>query len=53
MEYIVATVTFPAPPTVKTTHVTCRMEHALHVRLAGPECIVNQVRIQQGKHVNN
>lgn len=50
---MVATVTCRAPPTVKTTHVTCRMEHALHVRLAGPESIVNQVRIQQVKHVNN
>lgn len=47
------TVTCRVQQTVKTTYVTYRMEHALHVSQDGPVCIVEQVRIQQEKVVNN
>lgn len=41
--YITATVIVRVPPTVKTTRVTDRMVHALHVNMDGPGCIVQQV----------
>lgn len=43
LEYIAVTVTCRVPPTVMTTHVTHRMEHALHVNLVGLEYSVKQV----------
>lgn len=52
MEYMVTTATCCVQATVKATHVTCRLEHALHVNLDGLECIAEQVRRQQGTHVN-
>lgn len=41
--HIAVTVTCRVPPTVKTTHVKCLMEHALHVNLDGLEYTVKQV----------
>lgn len=49
---MVTTATCCVQATVKATHVTCRLEHALHVNLDGLECIAEQVRRQQGTHVN-
>lgn len=40
----VVTATRHAPPIVKTTRVTYRMEHVLTVNLDGLKCIVTQVR---------
>lgn len=45
MEYTEATVTCRVQQHVKTEYVTHRMEHALHVSLDGPECIVKQVKM--------
>lgn len=40
--YMALTVTYLVPPTVMTTRVTERMEHALHVNLDGLEYSVKQ-----------
>lgn len=44
MEYLVDTVICRVPLTVNTVHAIHKMEHALHVSLDGPECIVKQVK---------
>lgn len=43
LEYIAVTVTCRVQPTVMTTHVKHRMEHALHVNLDGLDYSVKQV----------
>lgn len=43
LEYIAVTVICRVQPTVMTTHVTHRMEHALHVDLDGLDYTVIQV----------
>lgn len=44
LEYTVVTVTWHVPPTVKTTHVTYKMETVIHVNPDGLEYRVKQVR---------
>lgn len=41
--YMVVTVIYRVPPTVKTTSVTHRMEHAFYVKKDGQEYTVKQV----------
>lgn len=43
--YMAVTVIYRVQPTVRTTLVTERMEHALHVNLDGLEYTVTQVKL--------